>query len=171
MPITDLIPWKRREHVSQEDDRALRIEERPLPTFQQEMNRLFDDFFGASGLEPFGLSRGEWDEFSPRVDAVETDSDIRVSVELPGIEEKDIDVTLTRDSLTIAGEKRQEKEEKGRSYFRSERSYGSFRRSVPLPCEVDANKVDAVFRKGVLTITLPKMVKAEARRRISIRRH
>jgi HSP20 family protein len=108
------------------------------------------------------------DAFSPQVDAVESDSDITVSVGLPGLEERDIDVTLSRDALTISGEKRQEKEEKGRNYLRAEPSYGSFRRSIPLLCEVDASEADAVFRKGELTITVPKMAKAQARKRIDI---
>jgi HSP20 family protein len=160
MPITDLIPWKRQEKPRQEEAPALQI--------QQQMDRLFDNFFRGSGLEQFGPFREGWDVFNPQVDAIETDRDITVSVELPGMEEKHIDLTLSRDMLTISGEKRQEKEEKGRNYFHAERSYGSFRRSVPLPCEVDAAKADAVFRKGVLTITLPK-TKAQARKRIGIR--
>jgi len=171
MPITDLVPWKRREQSRREEERALRIEQQPLTTFQQQMNRLFDDFLGESGLQPFGLLRERWDTFSPQVDVVEGDNDITVSVELPRIEEKDIEVALSRDALTISGEKRRETEEKERNYFRSERSYGSFRRSIPLTCEVDANKADAVFRKGLLTITLPKVTKARARRRIGIRTH
>ena len=96
-------------------------------------------------------------------------SDSNVSVELPGLEDKDVNVSLSRDGLTISGEKRQEKEEKRRNYYRAERSYGSFKRSIPLPCEVDAGKVDAVFRKGVLTVTLPKALKAQARKRITVK--
>ncbi len=169
MPTTDLIPWKRGEHARQEEARALRMQERPLATFQQQMDRLFGDYFGSFGSEPFGLPSAGRDTFSPRVDAIEGDTDITVSVELPGLEEKDIDVTLSRDALTISGEKRQQREEKGHSYFHTERSYGSFRRSIPLTCDVDASKADAVFRKGVLTITLPKVVKAQARKQIGIR--
>ena len=168
MPITDLIPWKRREPVPPEQQHAIQVEEQPLATVQQQMNRLFDSFFGESGLQPFGLFREGWGVFSPQVDALESDSEITVSVELAGMDEQDIDVTLSRDMLTISGEKRQE-EEKGRNFFHSERSYGSFKRSVPLPCEVDAAKADAVFRKGVLSITLPKIAKSQASRRIGIR--
>jgi HSP20 family protein len=92
-----------------------------------------------------------------------------VSAELPGMDDEDIEVSLSRDVLTISGEKKQEKEEKGRDYYRAERSYGSFRRSIPLPAEVNADKVDAVFSKGVLTITLPKTAKAEGRKRIIVK--
>jgi HSP20 family protein len=141
-----------------------------LLTFQQEMNRLFDGFFGRSALEPFGGLGEGWGLFSPRVDVAETDKEVVVSAELPGLDDEDIDVSLSRGMLTISGEKKQEKEKKGRNYYRVERSYGSFRRSVRLPAEVDTGKVDAVFRKGVLTITLPKTAEAKARKRIAIKK-
>ena len=169
MPITDLIPWKKKEPVQQEEERALESAEHPLLSFQQEMNQLFDDFFGRSWMEPFGAFREGWDAFSPRMDVAESDTEIVVSAELPGLDEEDIDVSLSRGMLTISGEKRQGKEEKGRNYYRVERSYGSFQRSIPLPAEVDASKVDAVFRKGVLTITLPKTGEAKGRKRIVVK--
>jgi HSP20 family protein len=90
----------------------------------------------------------------------ETDKEIKVSAELPGMDDKDIDVSLTRDALTIKGEKKEEKEDKGKDYYKMERSYGSFTRSIPLPVEVDTDKVQATFKKGVLEITLPKTAKA-----------
>jgi len=140
-----------------------------LPWSGNGMNQMFDDFFRGSGLEPFGAFHAGWDTFSPCVDVVETNKEIKVSVELPGLEEKDIDVGLSKNVLTISGEKRPEKEEKGLNYLRAERSYGSFRRSIPLSGKVDASKADAVFKKGVLTVTLPKLVKAPARKRITIK--
>ena len=94
------------------------------------------------------------------------DKEIRVSAELPGLDDKDIEVNLSHDVLTISGEKRQEKRQ---SYYRTERSYGSFGRSIPLTAEVDANKVDAVFSKGALTITLPKTGEAAGRKRIVVK--
>jgi HSP20 family protein len=169
MPITDLIPWKKEDPDRAEEARALQRPEDPLLTFEQEMNRLFDDFFQDTGLAPSSALNEGWDLFSPRVDVVETDKEIKVIVELPGLEREEIDVGLSQNVLTISGEKRQEKEEKGHSYLRAERSYGSFKRSIPLPCQVDAGKTDALFRKGVLTITLPKLVKEKARRRITIK--
>ena len=169
MPITDLIPWRKKQPVRQEEERSLQREEHPFLTLQQEMNRLFDDFFGGRVLEPFGALGEGWDVFSPQVDVVETDKEIRVSAELPGLDDKDVEVSLSRDVLTISGEKKQEKREKGRDYYRAERSYGSFRRSIPLPAEVDADKVDAVFNKGVLTITLPKKAEAAGRKRITVK--
>jgi HSP20 family protein len=167
MPITDLIPWKRKEPVPVEEERGLQVRPDPLLGLQQQMNRMFDDLFGGSAPRPFALEEGQ--EFSPRVDVAETGKVIRVSAELPGLEESDIEVKLSRDELTISGEKRQEKDEKGHNYVRVERSYGFFRRSVPLSCEVDASKVDAAFRNGVLTVTLPKTAKGQDRKKIAIK--
>ena len=135
--------------------------EYPFASFQREMNKLFDDFFGGFDLSPWApLERRLATAFTPHVDVSETDKEIKVSVELPGMDEKDIDVSLTRDTLTIKGEKKEEKEEQGKDYYRMERSYGSFTRSVPLPVEVDTDKVQATFNKGVLDITLPKTARA-----------
>jgi len=92
----------------------------------------------------------------PRVDIVETEKDIKVSAEIPGMDEKDIRVQLNGDVLTISGEKSSEHEEKEGQYHRMERTYGSFRRDLQLPTDVDGDKVEAVFSRGVLTITLPK---------------
>ncbi len=124
--------------------------------FREEMNRLFDNFFRGFELEPFG----GLGTFRPSVNVVEDDKEIRVSAELPGIDEKDIEVSLSKDSLTIKGEKKEEKEDKGKNYYRMERTYGSFSRTIPLPTEIDADKVKAQFKKGVLTVTLPKTAKA-----------
>ncbi|HSW64168.1 MAG TPA: Hsp20/alpha crystallin family protein [Dissulfurispiraceae bacterium] len=131
--------------------------EHPVDLFRDEMNRLFDSFFRGFDVEPFGRKGAT---FSPKVDVVETDKQIMVTAELPGIDEKDIEVSISRDSLTIKGEKKVEKEDKGKDYYRMERSYGSFSRTVPLPAEIDTEKVDAEFKKGVLAVTLPKSAKA-----------
>ena len=129
--------------------------------FQREMNRLFDDFFRSPA--PFGGA-------TPRVDVEETDDEYRVSAELPGIDENDVNVTLTNGVLTIRGEKKAEREEKDRSYYLSERSFGSFRRAIPLPSEIDEDKVEAQFKNGVLTIRLPKSAAAAANtRRIEVK--
>lgn len=169
MAITDMIPWKRKESEREQEERGLAARQDPLLTFQQQMNQMFDDFFRGWGLEPFGPSPEAGDLFSPRADVAESDDEIKVSLELPGLEEEDIDVSLSRDVLTIRGEKRREEEEKGRNYYRAERSFGSFQRSVPLPAPVDAGKADAVFRRGVLTVTLPKVRMAEGRKQITVK--
>jgi HSP20 family protein len=169
MPILDMIPWKRQEAGDQEEDRALQTKEGSFLTFQQEMNQLFERFFRGSGLEPFGVFREGWAAFYPRVDAIETDKAIRLSIELPGLEEEDIDVSLTHDVLTVSGEKRQAQEQRGRGFFQSVRSYGSFRRSIPLPGTVDADNVEAVLEKGVLMVTLPKAGEVQARQTVPIK--
>jgi HSP20 family protein len=168
MPITDLIPWKKKPD-QEETGGELEFRQDPFAAMQQQMNRMFDGFFQGPGLKPFGAFQEGWDAFSPRVDVVENEKEIKVSVELPGMEEEDIDVALARHSLTISGEKRHEKEEKGQNYLRSERSYGSFKRSIPLSSEVDGGKANAAFRNGVLTVTLPRKEKAETRKRITIK--
>lgn len=99
--------------------------------------------------------------FHPKIDVSETDKEVVVTAEIPGANEKDVEVTLTKDSLTIHGEKKVEKEEKKKNYYRMERSYGSFRRMIALPCEVDESKVEAVFQHGVLKVTLPKTAEVQ----------
>jgi HSP20 family protein len=152
MNISDLVPWQNRNRV-----RVQRNDEpgtRPLGPWQRDMD-LFDDFFRGFEMTPFGQDR--WAGFSPKVDVTENEKEICVMAELPGIDENEVDVTLNRDSLTIKGEKRAEKEDKGDNYYRMERSYGSFQRTIPLPAElIDGDQVDATFKNGVLTVTLPK---------------
>ena len=130
-----------------------RVSTNPLHEFRQEMGRLMENFF--EGFDTGHFARRA-DSFVPQIDVVDTDKEIKISAELPGLDEKDIEISLTRDALTIKGEKREEKEEKGKDYYRSERSYGSFTRTIPLPVEIDAEKVGASFKKGVLTVKLPK---------------
>jgi HSP20 family protein len=137
---------------------ARREEYRPFGLLRQEMNRLFDNFFGGFEIEPF--TGGRLAAFSPSVDIKESDKEIRVSAELPGMDDKDVNVLLSKGSLTITGEKKEEKEDKGKDYYRMERSYGSFSRTIPLPAEVDTDKVKADFKKGLLTVTLPKTAQA-----------
>lgn len=129
----------------------------PFHEFRQEVDRLMENFFGGFDTRHFGRRS---DAFVPQVDVVDTDKEIKVSAELPGLDEKDIEVSLTREGLTIRGEKKEEKEERGKDYYRSERSYGSFTRTIPLPVEIDAEKVAASFKKGVLTVKLPKTKQA-----------
>jgi HSP20 family protein len=131
-----------------------------------EMRRMMEDFW----MAPFE-EMGRWSQtFSPRVDVKDEDNHVVVSAELPGIDQKDIDVTVTRDSVRISGEKKQEEEKKERGYYRRETSYGSFERVIDLPSEIDENKADAQFSKGVLTIRLPKSEQAQAKqKRIEIK--
>ena len=159
MTIKDLIPsiWKR-DYVS-----SKRAEEHPFYSLQREMNSLFDDFFKGFDLAPFGRDRERFGTFSPSIDIKENDKDVSIKAELPGMDEKDIEVSLTNDALTIRGEKKEEKEDNGKNYYRMERNYGSFSRTIPLPTGIDSQKADAVFKKGVLTITVHKTEEAEAK--------
>jgi HSP20 family protein len=112
----------------------------------------------------------QYGAFNPHVDVTENDQEIKVVAELPGLTEKDVEVSLANDMLTISGEKKAEKEDKGENYYRLERSYGSFQRTIPLPTEVEADKVDATFKNGVLQITLPKLYPGEGvKKKISIK--
>jgi HSP20 family protein len=159
--------------VKREDD-----QEHPMDSLQREMNRVFDDFFRSwdmpsmsrsFDLSPF--STFEYSATTPRIDVHETDKEVRVSAELPGMTEKDIDVSVSKKSLTISGEKKQESEQNIKGWYRMERSYGAFSRSIPLPCEVDQDKCSASFKNGVLTVSLSKTPQAQASRKsISIKK-
>jgi HSP20 family protein len=130
---------------------------RDFLTIQDEMNRLFDDFFGRSAGSIGPATRTEWEEaWSPSVDVSETKDNVIVNAEIPGMSKEDVKVTVQDNILTLSGEKKQEKEEKNGSYHRIERSYGSFRRSFTLPTFVQADKVKAAYKDGILKITLPK---------------
>ena len=142
----------------------------PFSSFQQQMNDLFDDFFNALPMASGGASSERLGAFSPSIDVMEGEKDIVVKAELPGLEEKDIEVMLDDDALTIKGEKKEEREEEGKDYYHMERTYGSFYRVIPLPVEVDGKKVEATFKNGVLSVILPKTEKAKAAgKRISIK--
>ena len=168
MALKDLIPWNRGREVT------VRRADAPSPVLalHREMNRLFDEAFRGFDLAPFGISDrffgggASW----PNIEVAETDKEIKVTAELPGLDEKDIDVHLANGVLTISGEKhaemrrdwpvsrarfasRQIPEDKDRLF--SERYYGRFERRIPLE-DVDENKVTASFKKGVLSVTLPK---------------
>ncbi|MFW6123249.1 MAG: Hsp20/alpha crystallin family protein [Thermodesulfobacteriota bacterium] len=133
----DLIQWKPFREVSR---------------LRNEMDRLWDEYFGAGrrGLQPLE------EAWLPAVDVSESEDKITVKAEIPGLEAKDIDISMSGDTLTIKGEKKSEKEEKEENYHVVERSYGSFRRAMKLPALVDADQVEATYKNGVLTVVLPK---------------
>lgn len=130
---------------------------RDLLSIQEEVNRLFDEFFGRfpSRLDIFETG------WSPSVDIRETKDDIIVEAELPGIKQDDVSVSITDNVLTIKGEKKQEKEVKEEQYHRIERSYGAFQRSFTLPTVVQADKAKATFKDGVLKVVIPKAEEAK----------
>jgi HSP20 family protein len=129
---------------------------RELGTLRKEMDDLFGRFFG-----DFPLARRIGVEWAPRVDVYETKDNFVVKAELPGLEAKDINVSVTGNILTIKGEKKKEEEEKDEHHYYAERYYGSFQRSFQLPANVKGDKIDAAFDKGILKITLPKVEEAK----------
>ncbi len=130
----------------------------PFRGFRHQLDSLFEDWFG----------RSMGGTLAPRVDVSETPKEVTLKVDLPGVEEKDIDVSLAGKELTIKGEKKAEveqqdaKDAEGRVFHRVERSFGAFRRTMTMPFEVESDKISAVFKDGVLTITLPKPEGADA---------
>jgi HSP20 family protein len=142
----------------------------PLASLRQEVDRLFENFGRGAGFVPSwrGLSEfatpwkvePAFGMAAPAVDVTEKDKQFEITAELPGLEAGNIDVSLSGDMLTLKGEKKDEREEKEKNYYLSERRYGSFQRSFPLPTGVDRDKIAAEFDKGVLKITLPKSPEA-----------
>jgi HSP20 family protein len=161
MANRDLTPWTGSRGLTP-------FELDPFTSFRRQVDRLFDDFF--TPLEPRSFAAaataGSW----PIVDVHETDQAYRVTAELPGLEQKDVEVSLRDNVLTISGEKREERTEEdgGRTY--AERTFGRFQRSIPLQAEVDPDKVQASFKNGVLTVEAPKNPAARDKaRRIEVR--
>ena len=132
----------------------------PFTSLRRDMERLFEDF---SRDFSWGSPAAAGTAVAPRIDVSETDSEIKIEAEMPGVEEKDVEVVLSNGRLTITGEKKQEKEEKKKDYHVVERSYGSFARSIGLPFAADPEKVKASFAKGVLTVTVPKPPEVKAK--------
>lgn len=140
-----LIPWRKRsmrQHPQWDED--------PFDMLHREVNDLFDIYFHGGG-RPGSRTVG-----SAGFELSETDDEIRVKAELPGLDEKDIRVSLEEDTLTICGEHREQRESKKRNYHVSEMARGTFSRSIQLPAQIDCEKAEAKFRHGVLTLTLPK---------------
>jgi HSP20 family protein len=158
MNMRDLIPWGRNQQTTPS---RYREEGDPFMTLHREMNRLFDDVFRTFDMAPFGSLSGVgrmtgW----PSVEVSESDKDVRISAELPGLEDKDVEVLMGDGVLTIRGEKKSEIEDKERAF--SERTYGRFERRIPLAREVDEDKIEAAFKNGVLTVTMPRSAHASS---------
>lgn len=153
----NLVPWRSRLGLRHGE----REWEHPLDVFHRELGRTFEDFWrgfempmvGRYGLRDVGVM--------PRMDVTEDEDRIRVTLELPGMNEDDVEIGLVDNVLTIKGEKKVETEETERPYAYRERTYGSFRRSIPLDVEVMTDKVEATFENGVLLIDLPKTAEAK----------
>jgi len=173
MDIKKLAPWnwfKKEEEDSSATVPVKRVDQQgavteggsdhPIVQLHREMDRLFDNAFRGFGLSPF-----KSDLFTPltasgllkpQVDIGATDKEYSITLEVPGVDEKDVTVEIANNTMTIRGEKKQEKEEKEKNYYRVERSYGSFQRVLSLPEDADQDDVKATFKKGVLTIKMPR---------------
>ena len=150
--------------AKEEGKELIRTEERPagpLTPFR-DIDRWFDDFFA----RPFAFPRVRMtamQEIIPDVDIYESDGDLILKAELPGMKKEDIEVTLSDGSITLSGEKKQEEEIKKKDYYKVERSYGSFRRTFSLPTDVKADKAKSTFKDGVLEVRIPKSEEAKSK--------
>jgi len=132
---------------------------REISSLQREMDRLFSQYFGRiRGPEEEGLAVAAW---SPAVDIYETDEKLVLKVELPGLKKEDIDIQVRDNTLTLKGEKKFEKEVKEENYHRTERAYGTFQRSFTLPSTIKQEGIEAIFKDGILEISLPKAEEAK----------
>jgi HSP20 family protein len=132
-----------------------------MVAFQHEINRLFEDFWRDFDLPMSGRAERGRGFVTPKVDVSEDGKEIVVAAELPGLDEKDVEVTMSDKALIIKGEKKAEREERERGYSYRERSYGAFQRAIPLDVDILADQVTATFKNGVLTVTLPKSPDAQ----------
>jgi HSP20 family protein len=153
---------------------------RPFESLRREVDRLFEDFqlgpwrapFGRSfyDIEPFWRGEVSWGKM-PAVDIADKEKAYEITAELPGMDESNVDVKFADGTLTIKGEKKEEKEEKKKDHHLSERRYGSFQRSFAVPDSVEADKIEAQFKNGVLTVTLPKRPEAQkSEKKIAIKK-
>jgi len=154
---------------------------RPFNSLRREVDRLFEDFDRDFWRMPFRSARSFFDiepfwrrdtTFAevPAVDMVDKEGAYEITAELPGMDEKDVEVTLAEGGLTIKGEKQEEKEEKRKDYYLHERHFGSFERLIRLPEGVDTDRIEATFKRGILTVTLPKTPEAKkAEKKIDVK--
>jgi HSP20 family protein len=146
-----LVPWRGRSETPASGNDFFA----PLAAFRHEVDRLFDSFVEGFGNRDL-TNGGDWRSPMPALDIAETDKELVITAEVPGISEKDVDVTVSGDVLTIKGEKKAEQEDKNDGYSYVERRYGCFSRALRLPFEVKDENVEAKYDKGVLTIRIPK---------------
>lgn len=153
----NLIPWKNKK---QEDDV---FDMAPMSGFRSELDRLFDRMLRNpwAGFNGLTESIGAW---NPSLDVTETENEVVVRAEVPGVSAGDLDVRVSANTLTLSGEKKDSTEDKREGYYRTERRYGSFRRSIQLPSSVDSEKVSAEHKDGVLTIRLQKSESVQSKR-------
>ncbi len=160
---------------SNNDDNVPARPDNPFNRLQREMNRLFETFLEGSPVQQRNTSQTSQGEvatrqgqFTPRLDISEDASQLKVAAELPGMSQDDIGVTASDDSMTIEGEKTYESEEENENFHRTERSYGYFKRTIPMPSNVDVDGAEATFKEGVLNVRVPKTGESEDRKTLQI---
>jgi HSP20 family protein len=172
MDLKKLVPWNWFRKEEEETAASLPVHSTgraspkrafhgPFGQLHQEMDQLFDNFFSGFGLSPSGAQgpfAGALTDrlLKPTLDIGANDKEYAISIEVPGVEQKDIKIEIADNTLTIRGEKKQEKEEKEKNYYRMERSYGAFQRVLSLPEDADQDSIKAKFKNGVLNITMPR---------------
>lgn len=171
MDIKKWIPWNWFKKEEEETGKTLPVQRRswrgrtrhrqhPVEQLHHHIDQIFDEMYRGFGLVPFSFEplapRMSEDLLKPTLDLSATDAEYTLSIEVPGVDEKDVKLEIVNDTLTIRGEKKQEKEEKEKNFYRMERSYGAFQRVLSLPEDVDQENVTAKFKKGVLTIKMPR---------------
>jgi HSP20 family protein len=168
MDLKALVPWRNETKPQMPATRGDMID--PFTAFRREIDRVFDGFFEGFGRPGRRVGTG-WSGLTPTIDLVENEKDIVITAELPGLDEKDFEVTAAGDILTIKGEKKSEHEQRNGDSYYAERRYGSFSRSVRLPFEVSEAAIEAKYDKGVLTVQVPKPAELQRPvRRIEVRR-
>ncbi len=186
MNIRKLAPWN---WFKKEEDRDYRLPVRrggeqtpaydlfgPVQNLHREIDRLFENVFRGFGLGPFWGDRPQAPAvsggiFRPTLDLGANEKAYTVTVEIPGVDEKDVELEVVEDTLIIRGEKRQEAEEKDKDFYRVERTYGAFERVLSLPADADQDRIEATFKKGVLKVTIPRKALPESEvKRIEVKR-
>jgi len=150
--LGSMVPWRRRDVST--------LPETMMGDLRREMDRLFEGFLG----EPRSMPAIFGEHFTPAFDVSETENEIIVKAELPGVDPKVVDVSLAGNVLTIKGEKKEERESHNENMHRLERTFGSFARSFTLPCDVQADKIQATYEHGVLDLRLPKSESSKPRK-------
>lgn len=158
--IGNMIPWRSKEAGNDGGT------DTAITKFHSEVDRLFERFFNEpfSGLGSRAEARQWGSGWSPSIDIRESEHALTVKAELPGVDPEDLDISVSGDVLTISGQKSEKSEERREGYYHSERRFGSFRRSIPLPVAVNQDEISAEYERGVLTVSLPKSEKAVAKR-------
>jgi HSP20 family protein len=162
MAITDIIPWNRNRALATRPQDVVD----PFNLLRRDIDRVFGDFLSDwRWPDRMNMLDRQMGSFMPEIDVKETDKEFLVTADLPGMDEKDLEVTFVDGALSIKGEKREDHEEEKGNVFRSERRYGAFERTIALSSDIDLNKAKAAFKKGVLKITLPKTGNARSNRK------